>query len=432
MTVSRRVRLSAALLATLLGALLSAPAAVQAATQLRGIELSGEGGTAARLTLALSGSVQRRVFTLAHPARVVIDLPGTRLAPGVKMPAGRGTVRSVRLGSRPGQTLRLVLQLDAAVPVRTDYEAAGHQGRLVVLLGRPSRAAAAGRPGSAAPAGPTDADSAPEPVRVATAPLHPAHAPANTGRDIIIAVDAGHGGQDPGASGHSGTHEKDVVLAIARALARRIDAEPGMKAYLTRDGDHFVVLRDRIDRARAAHADLFVSVHADSIANRDVAGSSVYVLSERGASSEAARWLAERENAADLKGGVSLGDKSGQLASVLMDLSQTASIGSSMEAAERVLGQLDHVGEIRKSQVQQAGFLVLKSPDIPSMLVETAYISNPGEEARLRAASHQEAIASAIFTGLREYFRRNPPDGTLFAQQRNRGGGPILAAGTTP
>ena len=432
MTVFRRVRLSAALLASMLGGLLSAPAPAQAATQLRGIELSAEGATAARLTLALSGTVQRRVFTLAHPARVVIDLPGTRLAPGVKMPAGRGAVRSVRLGSRPGQTLRLVLQLDAAVPVRSDYESAGHQGRLVVLLGRPARAETRGSTRSVSPAVPAEADNAPEPVRVATAPLHPAHAPANTGRDIIIAVDAGHGGQDPGASGHSGTHEKDVVLAIARALARRIDAEPGMKAYLTRDGDHFVVLRDRIDRARAAHADLFVSVPADSIANRDVAGSSVYVLSERGASSEAARWLAERENTADLKGGVSLGDKSGQLASVLMDLSQTASIGSSMEAAERVLGQLDHVGEIRKSQVQQAGFLVLKSPDIPSMLVETAYISNPGEEARLRAASHQEAIASAIFTGLREYFRRNPPDGTLFAQQRNRGGGPILAAGATP
>jgi N-acetylmuramoyl-L-alanine amidase len=347
------------------------------------------------------------------------------------MPAGRGVVRSVRLGSQPGRTLRLVLQLDTAVPVRTDYEAAGRQRRLIVVLGRPARIAPAGRAAQSSPSG-TDAGPEPEPTRVATAPLHPAHAPANTGRDIIIAIDAGHGGQDPGASGHNGTHEKDVVLAIARALARRVDAEPGMKAYLTRDSDRFVVLRDRIDRARAAHADLFVSVHADSIANRDVTGSSVYVLSERGASSEAARWLAERENAADLKGGVSLADKGGQLASVLMDLSQTASIGSSMEAAERVLSQLDHVGEIRKSQVQQAGFLVLKSPDIPSMLVETAYISNPGEETRLRSAAHQEAVASAIFSGLHDYFRRNPPDGTLFAQQRNRGGGPILAAGTTP
>jgi N-acetylmuramoyl-L-alanine amidase len=204
-----------------------------------------------------------------------------------------------------------------------------------------------------------------------------------------------------------------------------------MKAYLTRDSDYFVVLRDRINRARAARADLFVSVHADSIANPDVSGSSVYVLSDRGASSEAARWLAERENAADLKGGVSLGDKSGQLASVLMDLSQTASIGSSMEVAGRVLTSLDRVGEIRKSQVQQAGFLVLKSPDIPSMLIETAYISNPGEEQRLRTGSHQEEVASAIFTGLRDYFRKSPPDGSLFALQKGRGGGvPIMAAGT--
>ena len=419
---SCRFRYSAAsLLACAFLALGAAPSLARASTELRGIELTGNGAPGARLTLELSGAVKRKVFTLSHPARVVVDLPGTRLAPGVKMPAGRGVVRSVRLGAQPGQTLRLVLLLNAAVPVRSDVEASGRRVR--ISMGRlASRATAM--------ASVPEAQSAAE--AVAAAPLRPAHAPANTGRDIIVAIDAGHGGQDPGASGHGGTHEKDVVLAIARALARRVDAEPGMKAYLTRDSDYFVVLRDRIDRARAARADLFVSVHADSIANREVAGSSVYVLSERGASNEAARWLAQRENAADLKGGVSLGDKSGQIASVLMDLSQTASIGSSMEAAERVLGQLDHVGEIRKSQVQQAPFLVLKSPDIPSMLVETAYISNPGEEARLKTASHQEAIASAIFTGLRDYFRRNPPDGTLYAQQRNRGGGPILAAGTTP
>jgi N-acetylmuramoyl-L-alanine amidase len=432
MTIFRHLCLSATALVVAFGTLLAAPAPAQAATQLRGIELRSAEGTGARLTLALSGPAQRRVFTLTHPARVVIDLPGTRLAPGVAMPAGRGVVRSVRLGARPGQTLRLVLELATAVPVRSDLVRAGGQRRLVVALGRSAHVVAGGGLRSGVPTTPDEADTAPEPARAVAAPLHPAHAPANTGRDIIVAVDAGHGGQDPGASGLHGTHEKDVVLAIARALARRIDAEPGMKAYLTRDSDHFVVLRDRIDRARAAHADLFVSVHADSIANRDVAGSSVYVLSAHGASSEAARWLAERENAADLKGGVKLGDKGGQLASVLMDLSQTASIGSSMEAAQRVLGQLDHVGEIRKSQVQQAGFLVLKSPDIPSMLVETAYISNPGEEAHLRTAAHQEAVAGAIFTGLREYFRRNPPDGTLFAQQRSRGGGPILAADTRP
>jgi N-acetylmuramoyl-L-alanine amidase len=248
------------------------------------------------------------------------------------------------------------------------------------------------------------------------------------GRDIIVAIDAGHGGQDPGATGRSGTREKDVVLGIARALARRIDAEPGMRAVLTRGNDTFIPLRERMTLARAGRADLFVSVHADAIANRSVSGSSVYVLSDRGASNESARWLAERENAADLKGGVSLGDKQGQLASVLMDLSQTASIGSSMEAAGRVLGYMDRIGEVRKSQVQQAAFVVLKSPDIPSMLVETAYISNPDEEKRLRTPQHQERIANAIFAGVRDYFRSSPPDGSLFAQAKSRGGAASIMA----
>jgi N-acetylmuramoyl-L-alanine amidase len=262
--------------------------------------------------------------------------------------------------------------------------------------------------------------------------VRPAHAPVDTGRDIIVAIDAGHGGKDPGARGAKGTREKDVVLTIARALAKRVNAEPGMRAVLTRDDDRYLLHRDRMAVARRARADIFVSVHADSIRKRDVSGSSVYVLSDKGASSEAARWLAEQENAADLIGGVSLGDKDDALASVLMDLSQTASIGASADAAERVLTQLDRVGTVRKTQVQKANFLVLKSPDIPSLLVETAYISNPGEERKLRTPAHQTAVAEAIFKGVREYFRGNPPDGTLFARQREarRGGGPVIAAST--
>jgi len=392
------------LAAVLLAALL--PLCAQAASQLSAIELAADGQAGARLTLTLTESVQRKVFSLSGPERLVIDLPATRLASGLRLPAAAGPVTVLRSGQQPGQTLRLVLQLQSPLAITSDLTGNATQGyRLVVNLG--------------------GGVTVPEPV------LRPAHAPANSGRDIIVAIDAGHGGQDPGAIGHGGTQEKDVVLAIARALARRVNDEPGMKAYLTRDSDQFVVLRDRINRARAARADLFVSVHADSIINPDVSGSSVYVLSDRGASSEAARWLAERENAADLKGGVSLGDKGGQLASVLMDLSQTASIGSSMEIAERVLTSLDRVGEVRKSRVQQAGFMVLKSPDIPSMLIETAYISNPGEEQRLRTGSHQEAVATAIFTGLRDHFRKSPPDGSLYALQKGRGGGaPVMAAGT--
>jgi N-acetylmuramoyl-L-alanine amidase len=427
-----RARLSAGGLAAAVLLCASLPGLAAASAVVRRVDLLADGPEAARLTLELSGPAARKVFTLEHPSRVVVDLAGTRLAPGLHLPASQGPVRSLRSGGQPGRTLRLVLELNSPQALKTRYEAAGKGGRLTLTLGHPAAVAAtaARKPPGLAETSPA---AEPEPQAQALAAVEPAraaHAPADSGRDIVIAIDAGHGGTDPGAIGHRGTQEKDVTLAIARALARRVEAEPGMHGYLTRDSDHFVELRDRIARARAAHADLFVSVHADSIANREVAGSSVYVLSERGASSEAARWLAERENAADLKGGVKLADKGGQLASVLMDLSQSASIGASMEAAERVLAHLDHVGEIRKSQVQQAAFVVLKSPDIPSMLVETAYISNPGEEARLTTAAHQDAVANAIFGGLREYFRRNPPDGTRYAQQKNRGAGPILAAGS--
>jgi N-acetylmuramoyl-L-alanine amidase len=246
-------------------------------------------------------------------------------------------------------------------------------------------------------------------------PVKAEHAPPDA-RDLVIAIDAGHGGEDPGAIGKNGTREKDVVLAIARELALKINAEPGMKAVLTRNGDYFVPLRDRMRRARAQKADLFVSIHADSIRDRRIDGSSVYILSQRGATDEASRWLAERENASDLIGGVSLDDKDDVLASVLLDLSQSASLSASQTAAERVLRQLNRVGEVRKPQVQQARFMVLKSPDIASMLVETAYISNPQEELRLRAHSHQAKLAAAIHQGVHDYFYANPPAGTRVAQ----------------
>jgi N-acetylmuramoyl-L-alanine amidase len=394
------------------GLLLVAAPLVLAGAKVESVQLESADASSARLTLNLSAAPAQKVFTLDNPSRVVIDLNSAELARGLKLPGPKGPVKSLRSAAQPGGKLRIVMEL--AQPGRLASSARGKQ--LVVELGNPSTAAAA--PATPAVAAP------PKPVRAA-------HAPADAGRDIIVAVDAGHGGVDPGASGAAGTREKDVVLAIARALAKRIDAEPGMKAVLTRDADKFIALRDRINLARRARADIFVSVHADAIKDRNVSGSSVYVLSGRGASSEAARWLAEQENAADLKGGISLGDVDNSLASVLMDLSQTASITASMEAAGSVLGQLDRVGVIRKTQVQQAGFVVLKSPDIPSMLVETAYISNPGEERKLRSPDHQVAVAEAIFNGVREYFRQSPPDGTLFAQQRDsRRGPPTIIAGS--
>lgn len=234
-------------------------------------------------------------------------------------------------------------------------------------------------------------------------------------RNIIVAVDAGHGGEDPGAVGPSGTFEKDVVLRLAKELASRIDRQRGMHAVLIRKGDYYLGLRERIQKAREYKADMFISLHADSFRDPHVNGSSVYVLSQRGASSEQARWLAERENASDLIGGVSLDNKDDVLASVLLDLSQTASLESSIDVAERVLHGLDGVGKLHKRSVESAAFAVLKSPDIPSILVETAYISNPREERNLRNRRHRERIASAILAGLRGYFHERPPEGTLLA-----------------
>ncbi len=381
-----------------------------AGAQLRDARLSAA-GTAAQLTLDLVGTTTQKVFTLDRPRRVVIDLPHTTLARGVRAPDGAGVVADVRTGHQPGGTLRIVVQLRAAAPARSAWMAESQPGHRQLIVSF----------GDAAP----EADTAPRVV-------HAAHAPVDSDRDVIVAVDAGHGGQDPGATGPGGTHEKDVVLPIARLLAQRINSEPGMRAVLTRNRDEFLVLRDRIRRARVAKADMFISVHADSIANRDVTGASVYVLSERGASNEAARWLAERENAADLMGGVSLDDKDNTLASVLLDLSQSANISASMTAAQRVLAALDGVGQVRKSQVQQAGFVVLKSPDIPSMLVETAYISNPTEESRLRSPRRQANLAEAIFAGIRSYFEQNPPAGTRFAQARRATMASVIPVAAAP
>jgi N-acetylmuramoyl-L-alanine amidase len=347
-----------------------------------------------RLVLDLSGRAQHNLQMLQDPDRIVLDIAAGRLRHGVHAPsAGAGLIRSVRIAQRRAQQLRIVLELAHAVQPKSFLTPPNAQYgyRLVVDLGDTGTVAVAATP-----------------VRVER---------ARTGaRDLIIAVDAGHGGEDPGAIGMHGTREKDVVLAIAKNLAQQINTEPGMKAVLTRDGDYFVPLRDRMRSARAQNADLFVSVHADSIRDRHIDGSSVYILSQRGASDEASRWLADQQNASDLIGGVSLDDKGDVLASVLLDLSQSAAMIASETAAERVLRQLNQVGLVRKRQVQQARFMVLKSPDVPSMLVETAYISNPDEEQRLRGAAQQARLAEAIHQGVRDYFHANPPPGSRFAQ----------------
>ncbi|HEU5134898.1 MAG TPA: N-acetylmuramoyl-L-alanine amidase [Steroidobacteraceae bacterium] len=366
--------------------------------------------TGSRVVLDLSAPVKHKAFLLDSPHRVVLDVSKSSLTS--KLPAADGVINALRSGKLPQGGLRLVFEVSGPVTIETSAagpaDDAGH--RLILdIAGRVTE-------GSAKTVAVTPAVPA---VPVA---IRPAHAPSDTGRDIVIAVDAGHGGVDPGASGKRGTREKNVVLEIAKALAARINAEPGMKAVLTRDGDYFISLNERTLRARRAKADLFVSIHADAIANPDVSGSSVYILSDRGASSEAARWLAERENAADLKGGIKLDDKDAVLANVLLDLSQTASISASMVAAENVLKSLDNIGEVRKPRVQQAGFVVLKSPDIPSMLVETAFISNKEDERKLSMPAHRAKLANAIFAGIEQYFQGNAPDGTRLAATR-RGAG---------
>jgi N-acetylmuramoyl-L-alanine amidase len=367
---------------------------VSAAAELRGVHLSTSADSA-QVTLDLTEGATPKLFTLEHPDRVVIDLSQTHLASEVRVPAAAGMVTDVRFGSQPDGTLRVVVQLKSALAAHSAWRTSEQGRHLVLTLGEPA---------------PAPAEAAPKAVRAA-------HAPGDGDRDVIIAVDAGHGGEDPGAIGHGGTREKDVTLAIARALAERINAEAGMHAVLTRDRDELLDLRDRIGRAKAARADLFISVHADSIRDRSVSGASVYVLSVHGASSEAARWLAERENAADLVAGARRDDQD-VLEPVLIDAAQNEIIGVSASAAERVVSALEGVGELRRAQVQRAGFVVLKSRDIPSMLVETAYISNPAEERRLRSTREQARLADAIAAGLRSYFMLNPPDGTRFKQQR--------------
>ena len=389
--------------------LASGSAAAQAAA-LRDVRVWGSPDST-RVVLDLTAPVTYTLFTLSGPERIVIDFDSidADLA-ALVLPPATGVVKAVRFGERGRSGLRVVIDVNEQVEAKgfltPPNETYGH--RLVVDLGH------------AKPAG------APAPVKVAG---------GDGQRDLVIAIDAGHGGEDPGAIGKAGTREKTVALAIAKELAERINAEPGMRAVLTRTGDYFVKFKDRVGRARTNRADLFVSVHADAFMDRSVRGSSVYVLSTRRASSEAAKTLADRENAADLIGGVSLHDKSDILASVLLDLSQNAAISASRDAAARVLAELDTVGQLKKSDVQHASLIVLTSPDVPSMLVETAFISNPDEERRLRDPAYQARLAAAIHSGIRRYFYENPPPGThvavLAARERGQALRHVVSPGET-
>jgi len=369
-----------------------------------------------RLVFDLDDNPVYKTFMLENPYRLVIDLNNTQQQKSIKLPSFAGTpIQNIRYAQRQQNTLRVVLDLTKPLKYvsQTLSPSTQHPHRLVIDLANNSNTLS--QPNNATPQTTPAVIAKPKPT--------PAVVKVNKTiksiprRDIVIAIDAGHGGKDSGAIGQQGTREKDIVLAIARKLAKLVDKEPGMRSYLTRNRDTFISLRQRINLARAQKADMFISIHADAFHKRQARGASVFVLSERGASSEAAQMLADKENAADLVGGISLEDKDHLLASVLLDLSQTASLEASLEVAETVLSGLKRVGHTHKKQVESAAFVVLKSPDIPSILVETAFISNPAEEQKLRSSDHQNKLALAMMSGIRNYFQRNPPLGTQIPQQ---------------
>ncbi len=348
-----------------------------------------------RLTFESKQPIQQSLLVIEHPDRLVLDLDDVELDDALKaLPSKVGQndpyIKAIRIGRFKPGVIRIVLDLKTKVSPQifslkpiADYgnrlvlDIYPRQDALMSLLSKPQE-----KP-----------DSPPLPEK---------------SRPITIAVDAGHGGEDPGAHGLHGSLEKNVTLAIARRLRKLIDDDPGMHAVLIRDGDYFIPLQGRVIKARKAKADLFVSIHADASPSRDARGSSVFALSERGATSVAARWLAKRENESDLIGGVDLSVKDPYLAKTLLDLSQTASINDSLRLGKDVLHELRALNPLHSHQVEQAGFAVLKAPDIPSILVETAFISNPDEETRLDDDAYQEKIAEAIFDGIKVYFSQNP------------------------
>ena len=348
-----------------------------------------------RLTFESKQPIQQSLLVIEHPDRLVLDLDDVELDDALKaLPSKVGQndpyIKAIRIGRFKPGVIRIVLDLKTKVSPQifslkpiADYgnrlvlDIYPKQDALMSLLSKPQE-----KP-----------DSPPLPEK---------------SRPITIAVDAGHGGEDPGAHGLHGSLEKNVTLAIARRLRKLIDDDPGMHAVLTRDGDYFIPLQGRVIKARKAKADLFVSIHADASPSRDARGSSVFALSERGATSVAARWLAKRENESDLIGGVDLSVKDPYLAKTLLDLSQTASINDSLRLGKDVLHELKTLNPLHSHQVEQAGFAVLKAPDIPSILVETAFISNPDEERRLDDDAYQEKMAEAIFDGIKTYFSQNP------------------------
>jgi len=380
-----------------------------------------------RITLESAAPIQYQVLQLRNPERLVLDLEDIAVTPALeelagKIGAGDPYVKAVRIGRFKPAVVRLVFDLKAeAKPEVFTLRPIAEYGHRLVLDIYPAQAvdpllalldkSQDARPETSAAPAARDAKPAAAPAApVDSARATPAENAAKPGtqRLILIAIDAGHGGEDPGARGRHGTHEKNVTLAISRKLKTLVDLEPGMRAVLTRDGDYFIPLQMRVQKARRIHADLFVSIHADAFIKSDARGSSVFALSENGATSAAARWLAKKENEADLIGGVNFDVADPYLKQTLLDLSQTATINDSLKLAKSVLNELGEINPLHKGSVEQAGFAVLKAPDVPSILVETAFISNPDEEKKLKDEAYQEQIANAILAGIKRYFAQNP------------------------
>ena len=402
-----------------------------------------------RLTIESDGEIRARQFFVAEPPRLAVDIEGIDLIPALrelvaKVKSDDPNISGIRVGQNAPGVVRLVIDLKRPIlpQVFTLPPVAAYQHRLVLDLYpaqaadplealiaerladknlgslRPETPAAAHDPlgelmaqraarSLNIPAQPGEAKSSPTPG--STAGNAGTVANSKTDRLVIVALDPGHGGEDPGAIGPGGTREKDVVLQIAQRLRDRINQQPNMRAFLTRDADFFVPLHIRVQKARRVQADLFISIHADAFFTDRPQGASVFALSDRGASSSSAKWMADKENSADLVGGVNVKAKDAQVQKALLDMSTTAQINDSLKLGSAMLGEIGSVGKLHKRRVEQAGFAVLKAPDIPSVLVETAFISNPDEEAKLRSDEYQVQLADALMRGITRYFARNPP-----------------------
>ena len=339
-----------------------------------------------KVIIELDKSIEHKLFRLNSPERIVLDLKQARTSGNIKLDPKRSKtlVSRIRYATRNDDDLRIVLDMAQQTKASTRIYKSGRNYRLEILLSGSGKVVAAA------------------PAKKRLKAVH--SAPKKSRKNFVVAIDPGHGGRDSGAVGKYGTYEKDVVLQISRRLKRRVDKAKGMEAFLTRDSDKFLTLRQRIQKARAKHADLFISVHADANENNSVTGSSVYILSEKGASSEMAYWLAKNENQIDVEmAGATLDSNNKVLSQVLLDLTQSAAIGDSLDLAQGVLSELGTVNRLARKGVESANFGVLRSPDIPSLLIETAFISNPREEKQLKTARYQNKIANAVYRGIRRY-----------------------------